>query len=77
MLKVSRQAVLEDAKDGPIELVVLPSFNKELGAIGFSPYRGRMISPIIRRAYGGILDAIIMTLNGEIIGNMDSLPYAV
>lgn len=77
LLKVSRQALLEHSTDTPIEIVVLPSFNKELGAIGFSPYRKKMISPIMRRARNEIQEAIIMTLNGEIIGNKDSLLYAV
>ncbi len=77
MLKLSRQALLEQSKDRTIEIVVLPSFNKELGAIGFSPYREKIISPIIRRAHGAIHEAIIMTLDGEIIGDKDSLRYTV
>ena len=77
MLKLSRQALLERSKDDLIEIVVLPSFNRELGAIGFSPYRQKMISPIMRRAQSAIQDAVIMTLDGEIIGDKTSLHYTV
>ena len=75
MLKVRRASMFGNKTTGFVDLIVLPSFNRELGALGFTSNRGRIISPAIRRVSEYVQDAIIMTLNGDIIGNKDALPY--
>jgi len=77
MLKVKRASIFENMAAGYVDLIVLPSFNKELSALGFSSNRGRIISPAIRRVSEYVQDAVIMTLNGDIIGNKDGLPYVL
>jgi hypothetical protein len=75
MLKVKKSSMFENRATGYVDLIVLPSFNRELSALGFTSNRGRIISPAIRRVSEYVQDAVIMTLNGDIIGNKDALPY--
>jgi len=75
MLKVKKSSMFENRAIGYVDLIVLPSFNRELSALGFTSNRGRIISPAIRRVSEYVQDAVIMTLNGDIIGNKDALPY--
>lgn len=75
MLKVKRESIFESKTTGYVDLIVLPSFNRELSALGFTSNRGRIISPAIRRVSEYVQDAVIMTLDGDVIGNKDALPY--
>lgn len=60
-----------------IELYVEPSFNRELSHTGFTAHKGRIISPIIRRTLPTIQEAAILTLQGDIIGNAEAIPYVI
>ena len=75
ILKVKRSSMFQSKADGYVELIVLPSFNRELSALGFTSNRGRIISPAIRRVADHVQDAVIMTLDGDVIGNKDALAY--
>lgn len=75
ILKVKKSALFENKADGYVELIVLPSFNRELSALGFTSNRGRIISPAIRRVSEHVRDAVIMTLQGDVIGNKEALEY--
>jgi len=75
MLKVKKSSMFENRAKGYVDLIVLPSFNRELSALGFTSNKGRIISPAIRRVSEYVQDAMIMTLNGDLIGNKDALPY--
>jgi putative SbcD/Mre11-related phosphoesterase len=77
VLKVKRSSIFENRAAGYVDLFVLPSFNRELSALGFTSNKGRIISPAIRRASEYVQDAVIMTLDGDIIGNKDALPYVL
>lgn len=76
VLKVRREA-LWSKQSGVIEIYVLPPLNRELSYVGFAGRTGKIISPIIRRALKGICDALILTVEGEIVGYVDALPYVI
>jgi putative SbcD/Mre11-related phosphoesterase len=76
LLKVKREA-LQSKQEGVIELYVLPPFNRELSFEGFAGRSGRIISPIIRRAVKAVCDAVILSLEGEIVGYSESLQYVI
>ena len=73
ILKVKKSSIFQSKADGYVEVIVLPSFNRELSALGFTSNRGRIISPAIRRVVNYVQDAVIMTLDGDVIGNKDAL----
>ena len=54
-----------------MEIIAIPSFNTELTTTGFSNYRKKEISPILRRIRSHVNDAIFMTLEGDIIGGLN------
>ena len=56
-----------------IEIITVPSFNKELTASGFSIHRKKNICPIIRKTRPYINEAVFLTLEGDIIGDINSL----
>ena len=64
-------------KDDLTELIIIPAFNRELSVTGFSTFRNKDISPILRRFRPHICEAFIITLNGEIIGDLNSLKYVI
>jgi len=76
LLKVRREALI-DGQNGLAEIYVMPPFNRELSFTGFSGRSGKIISPIIRRSVKGICDALILSLEGEIIGSTESLQYVI
>ncbi len=76
LLKVKREALLTK-QEGVIELYVLPPFNQELSFEGFAGRTGKIISPIIRRAVNAVCDAVILSLEGEIVGYSESLQYVI
>lgn len=76
LLKVKREALLTK-QQGVIELYVLPPFNQELSFEGFASRSGKIISPIIRRAVKAVYDAVVLSLEGEIVGYSESLQYVI
>ena len=65
--------VLSENNKEEIEIITVPSFNKELTASGFSIHRKKNICPIIRKTRSEINDAVFLTLEGDIIGDINSL----
>jgi len=76
LLKVKREALLTK-QPGVVEIYVVPPFNRELSFEGFAGRSGKIISPIIRRAVRSVYDAIILSLEGEIVGYSESLQYVI
>lgn len=76
LLKVRREALISK-QQGVIEICVLPPFNKELSFEGFAGRLGKIISPIVRRAVKAVCDAVILSLEGEIVGYSESLQYVI
>jgi putative SbcD/Mre11-related phosphoesterase len=72
LLRISREA-FSFRKRGLIDIVVLPSFNPELSHYGYSILYEKNISPILRRARGHIKRAAIVTLDGDIVGDISLL----
>tara|TARA_B100000315_G_scaffold258342_1_gene310115 strand:+ start:751 stop:1518 length:768 start_codon:yes stop_codon:yes gene_type:complete len=75
-LKVDRASLFE-GESGLIEILVLPSFNMELSNAGWSSNRKKIISPILRRGIRQLNDAVITTLSGEVIGDVDSMQHVL
>ena len=76
LMKVKRETLLAK-QEGVIEICILPPFNQELSFKGFAGRSGKIVSPIIRRAVKAICDAVILSLEGEIIGYVESLQYVI
>ena len=72
VLKVEKKYLFESS-EGIMEIIAIPSFNTELTTTGFSNYRQKEISPILRRIRSHVNDAIFMTLEGDIIGGLNHL----
>ncbi len=72
ILKAKTNVLSENNKE-EIEIITVPSFNKELTASGFSIHRKKNICPIIRKTRSEINDAVFLTLEGDIIGDINSL----
>lgn len=74
ILRAPKRALFEaDQLEGAIEIIVMPSFNRELSAAGFRETHEKTIAPIIRKTRSSVKEAIIMTLEGDIIGDIESL----
>lgn len=58
-------------------LIIIPSFNQELNKLGFGRPSGKIISPLINRLKNKVKDAKIITLNGDIIGGINSIEYII
>ena len=72
ILKAKKEYLFKE-EDGMIEIITLPSFNKELTSSGFSIHRKKNICPIIRKTREDINEAVFLTLDGDIIGDINSL----
>ena len=72
ILKAKTDALFGNKKE-ELEIITVPSFNKELTASGFSVHRKRNICPIIRKTREDINEAVFLTLEGDIIGDINSL----
>lgn len=70
-LKVKMEAIWPKNK-GVLDIIVVPSFNKHLFAMTERGYR-KSISPLISRVYkyNAIESAMVLTLDGSIIGDTD------
>ncbi|MCL4435145.1 MAG: metallophosphoesterase [Thaumarchaeota archaeon] len=64
----------EGSKD--LEIWVVPAFNPELGAAGLTVMRERVISPILRKIDAHVSEALVIMLDGSVIGDADSMKYA-
>jgi len=71
ILKAERRAVCEDAAEGPIEIVVVPPLNQALFSMTRTLLPEDSIAPILRRAAGSIMDAKLLTLDGDLVGDID------
>ena len=72
ILKAKTDALFGNKKE-ELEIITVPSFNKELTASGFSVHRKKNICPIIRKTRDDINEAVFLTLEGDIIGDINSL----
>lgn len=59
-----------------LEVGVVPAFNPELGAAGLTVMRERVISPILRKIDAHVSEAMVIMLDGSVIGDADSMKYA-
>jgi putative SbcD/Mre11-related phosphoesterase len=73
-----KEAVKEEREGGgDLEILVMPAFNPELGAAGLTVMRERVISPIIRKIdQEQVSEALVIMLDGSVIGDVDSMKYA-
>lgn len=80
LARVPRKAIFRDSfldsnASDLVEVIVMPSFNKELSTTGYSSEitrEERKVSPLVRDVKDAS-DAIVSTLNGEIIGDAEML----
>ena len=78
MLKTPAALIFPNlALHGSVEVIVMPTFNRELNIIGYSGFPGKITSPLLRRIKSGVDEALVITLEGEIIGDVDSLQYVL
>jgi len=76
ILKVEKKEIWEEV-GGWINIYVIPSFNRDLTYSGFSTSSGRIISPVLRRIKKNIIDARIITVDGAMIGGLESLEHVL
>ncbi len=76
VIKAKRKSLFP-SEDGEVEVYVLPSFNRDLAPLGFTSNRGKIISPVIRRVEKDILQMAVVTLEGDIIGDQEAVPYVL
>ncbi|MHB8567664.1 MAG: metallophosphoesterase [Nitrososphaerales archaeon] len=80
--KVPRSGVFREAlteSDSRIDVILMPSFNSDLTIAGFASeaaYEERHVSPLVKEIRDSD-EAIITTLNGEVIGDESMLPNVV
>jgi metallophosphoesterase superfamily enzyme len=81
-LKVKRDRLYDEhcirKENSTIDIVVVPTFNKYLYALSQQGYR-KSISPLIRRAIqlNAVQEALIMTLDGSLVGDQNMLSCVV
>jgi uncharacterized protein len=80
-LKISKKDVFreildQDEANSLLEVVVMPSFNRELSSAGYRPEDGRAErrAPSLVRDLNLAEEAVIVTLGGEVIGDKSLLP---
>lgn len=77
-LKTGRKLVFDGFEgEDMVEVWFMPAFNLELGSVGLAVYRERIIAPILRKISGRVDEALIVTLDGSVIGDVDSVKYVV
>jgi len=69
-LKVKREKIFPGT-EGTLDIVIVPSFNKEVPAMVVHKGDAKSISPIINRAleYNAIKKALVVTLDGSIVAD--------
>lgn len=75
-LKVNKQQIFSDAK-GMLDIIVLPSFNKYFYYSMQSKTYRKSISPIVNKALQKVSKAMVLTLDGSILGNESLLEQIV
>ncbi|MGH7908802.1 MAG: metallophosphoesterase [Thermodesulfobacteriota bacterium] len=75
-LKVNKQQVFSDTK-GILDMIVLPSFNKYFYYSMQSKTYRKSISPIINKAVQKVSKAMVLTLDGSILGNESLLEQII
>lgn len=60
-----------------VDVWVMPAFNTELSTVGLTVFRERIISPLLRKIGGGIVEAFLITLDGAVVGDVDSMKYVL
>jgi putative SbcD/Mre11-related phosphoesterase len=75
--RVLKKEVFANCNSKMLEILVMPSFNAELSCRGFTANRRKNISPLLRRIEGRIQDAVILTLDGSVIGDLNSIQYVM
>ncbi len=74
--KARRDLIFEGA-DGLVEIIVVPSFNKELSLPTYRSEGRKIISPMLRKVRNALEEAYVITLDGDIIGDESSLKYVI
>src|SRR5207245_11205938 len=69
-LKVKREKIFPGT-EGTLDIVIVPSFNKEVPPMVIQKGEANSISPIINRAleYNAIKKALVVTLDGSIVAD--------
>jgi len=76
IVKAKRDLIFEGA-DGIIEIIVVPSFNRELSLPTYRSEGRRIISPMLRKIQNALEEGYVITLDGDIIGDESSLKYVI
>ncbi len=76
IVKARRDLIFKGA-DGIAEIVVVPSFNKELSLPTYRSEGRKMISPILRKVRNTLEEGYVITLEGDIIGDESSVKYVM
>jgi uncharacterized protein len=76
-LKVKKETIWT-AKTGILDIIVIPSFNKHLFAMAERGYR-KSICPLISKVlkHNAVERAIVLTLDGSIIGDIETLQNVI
>ena len=78
IVKVLRTGIFEGSEScDNVELWVMPSFNTELNVKGLTLSSKKLISPIFRKIAKNMEDAFIITLDGSVIGDIDSVKFVL
>jgi putative SbcD/Mre11-related phosphoesterase len=72
-LKLVKKAIIPDTQ-GDLDLVIVPAFNRYIYAIN-ARHNTKSISPIITKAIksNAVLQALLVSLDGSIVGDLESL----
>ncbi|GIU72118.1 MAG: phosphoesterase [Candidatus Nitrosocaldaceae archaeon] len=62
------------AENGVLDIIILPTFNKYLNS---NRRYDNTIAPLLKRVNEKILDCLIVTLDGSIVGNKDMLNHLI
>jgi putative SbcD/Mre11-related phosphoesterase len=71
IIRTEKKVVCEEAAEGSMDIVVMPSFNQALFSMGKMLLPEDSIAPILRRAGNAVLDAKLVTLGGELVGDVN------
>ena len=74
-LRVQKKFIFKENEDTDdmIEVWVMPTFNTELSSGGLRVFRKEIISPLFRKINGTVSEALIITLDGSVIGDVNSM----
>ncbi|MFQ5941412.1 MAG: metallophosphoesterase [Nitrososphaerales archaeon] len=75
-LKVDKSGLFTKSR-GILDILVMPSFNKYFYYATHSAYYKKSISPILKRTAENVESAIVLTLDGSIVGNESLLEQVI